>query len=134
MLRPLAIAVIGALCISVLLSLIGAVMVYSATRVAQLDAGLDPKYYLKRQLLWLAMGLVVMVVVALAIPTFLKLYPQFLKPKPETRPEGFPDGQGGWPLYFATQAFVNNRAFGMWFMLGLILDVILRLVFPLFRI
>jgi rod shape determining protein RodA len=50
---------------AVLLSLIGAVMVYSATRVAQLDAGLDPKYYLKRQLLWLAMGLVVMVVAAL---------------------------------------------------------------------
>jgi rod shape determining protein RodA len=47
------------------LSLIGAVMVYSATRVAQLDAGGDPKYYLKRQLVWLAMGLVAMVVVAL---------------------------------------------------------------------
>jgi 1,4-dihydroxy-2-naphthoate octaprenyltransferase len=76
----------------------------------------------------------VMVLVALAVPTFLKLAPQFLKPKPETRPEGFPDGQGGWPLYFAPQAFINNRAFGMWFMLGLILDVILRLVFPLFRI
>jgi 1,4-dihydroxy-2-naphthoate octaprenyltransferase len=76
----------------------------------------------------------VMVLVALAVPTFLKLYPQFLKPKPETRPEDFPDGQGGWPLYFAPQAFINNRAFGMWFMLGLVLDVILRLVFPLFRI
>jgi rod shape determining protein RodA len=50
---------------AVLLSLIGAVMVYSATRVAQLDAGGDPKYFLKRQLLWLVMGLVVMVVVAL---------------------------------------------------------------------
>ena len=76
----------------------------------------------------------VMVLVALAIPTFMKLYPQFLKPKPETRPDGFPDGQGGWPLYFAPQAFINNRAFGMWFMLGLILDVILRLVFPAFRL
>ena len=74
----------------------------------------------------------VMVLVALAVPTFLKLYPQFLKPKPETRPEGFPDGQGGWPLYFAPQAFINNRAFGMWFMLGLILDVVLRLVLPTF--
>ncbi len=50
---------------AVLLSLIGAVMVYSATRVAQLDAGGDPRYYLKRQLMWLALGLVVMVVVAL---------------------------------------------------------------------
>jgi 1,4-dihydroxy-2-naphthoate octaprenyltransferase len=76
----------------------------------------------------------VMVVVALAIPTFLKLYPQFLKPKPETRPEGFPDGQGGWPLFFAPQSFINNRAFGMWFMLGLVLDVILRLVFPHFHL
>jgi len=72
----------------------------------------------------------VMLVVFLAVPQFLKIYPQFLKPKPETRPEGFPEGQGGWPLYFAPQAFVNNRAFGMWFMLGLIADIVLRLLFP----
>jgi 1,4-dihydroxy-2-naphthoate octaprenyltransferase len=74
----------------------------------------------------------VMLLVFLALPTLLKLIPQFLKPKPEARPEGFPDGQGGWPLYFAPQAFVNNRAFGMWFLLGLILDIVLRLVFPHF--
>ena len=74
----------------------------------------------------------VMLIVFLAVPQFLKIYPQFLVPKPETRPEGFPDGQGGWPLYFAPQAFVNNRAFGMWFMLGLIADVILRQVLPTF--
>jgi 1,4-dihydroxy-2-naphthoate octaprenyltransferase len=73
-----------------------------------------------------------LLVVFLAVPTFLKLYPQFLQPKPETRPEGFPDGEGGWPLYFAPQSFINNRAFGMWFMVGLILDVILRLVLPNF--
>jgi 1,4-dihydroxy-2-naphthoate octaprenyltransferase len=70
----------------------------------------------------------VMLVVFLAVPTFLKSYPALLKPKPETRPEGFPDGQGGWPLYFAPLGFVNNRAFGMWFLLGLILDVALRLI------
>jgi len=74
----------------------------------------------------------IMFVVFLAVPQFLKIYPQFLKPKPETRPEGFPEGQGGWPLYFAPLGFVNNRAFGMWFMLGLIADVVLRLVFPNF--
>ena len=73
---------------------------------------------------------VVLGLVVLAIPTLLKLYPQFLKPKPETRPEAFPEGQGGWPLYFAPQAFVNTRAFGTWFMLGLVLDIILCLVFP----
>ena len=76
----------------------------------------------------------VLLLVFVAVPTFLKLYPQFLKPKPETRPRDFPDGQGGWPLYFAPQAFVNTRIFGTWFMLGLILDLVLRLVFPHFWI
>jgi 1,4-dihydroxy-2-naphthoate octaprenyltransferase len=74
----------------------------------------------------------IMLLVFLAVPQFLKIYPQFLKPKPETRPEGFPEGQGGWPLYFAPQAFVNNRAFGMWFMIALILDIVLKLAFPHF--
>ncbi len=70
----------------------------------------------------------VMAVVLLALPTLVKTVPALLKPKPETRPEGFPEGQGGWPLYFAPLAFINNRAFGMWFLLGLILDVALRLI------
>jgi len=74
----------------------------------------------------------IMLIVSLAAPTLIKLYPQFRKPRPEIKPDGFPEGQGGWPLYFAPQAFVNNRAFGMWFMLGLLLDVVIRVVFPLF--
>jgi len=73
-----------------------------------------------------------MVLVGLAIPTFLKLYPQLIKPRPDQKPEGFPEGQGGWPLYFAPQAFVNNRAFGMWFMIGLVLDVVIRVAIPSF--
>ena len=48
-----------------LLSLIGAVMVYSATRVGPNAVAGDPRYYLKRQVLWVALGLVVMVAVAL---------------------------------------------------------------------
>jgi 1,4-dihydroxy-2-naphthoate octaprenyltransferase len=74
----------------------------------------------------------VLLLVFVAVPTFLKISPQFLKPKPGARPEGFPDGQGGWPLYFAPQAFINNRAFGIWFLLGMILDVIIRMLLPLF--
>ncbi|MGZ6315773.1 MAG: prenyltransferase [Anaerolineales bacterium] len=70
----------------------------------------------------------VMLVVLLAVPTLLKTYPALLIPKPAVRPEGFADGQGGWPLYFAPLSFVNNRAFGMYFLLGLILDVTLRLL------
>src|SRR5512144_2516173 len=33
----------------------------------------------------------VMLLVLLALPTFLKTYPALLKPKPDARPEGFPD-------------------------------------------
>jgi 1,4-dihydroxy-2-naphthoate octaprenyltransferase len=66
----------------------------------------------------------VMLLVFLAVPTLLKYYPVFLKPKPATRPEGQP----GWPLYFVGYAFYNNRTFGSLFMLGLLIDVILRLL------
>jgi 1,4-dihydroxy-2-naphthoate octaprenyltransferase len=64
-----------------------------------------------------------MLIVFLALPTFLKIYPVFLKTKPQTRPEG----QIGWPLYFVGYAFVNNRKFGSLFMFGLLIDVALRI-------
>lgn len=69
----------------------------------------------------------VLLVVVLALPTLRSLLPMLLKPKPETCPPGFPQGQGGWPLYFAPIAFVNNRAFGSWFLLGLLVDTALKL-------
>ncbi len=65
----------------------------------------------------------VLLLVFLALPTFRKLYPALLKPKPVQCPPGFPQGQGGWPLYFAPISFVNNRAFGKYFLLGLMLDI-----------
>lgn len=74
----------------------------------------------------------VMAIVLFALPTFSKVYPAFLRPKPAERPAEFPDGQGGWPLYFAPMAFWNNRSFGTLFMLGLLLDVSLRLLVPAF--
>ena len=74
----------------------------------------------------------VMGIVLLAIPTLRKVVSSFLKPKPETRPEMFPEGQGGWPLYFAPMAFVHNRSFGIWFVAGLIVDVVLRNLLPSF--
>ncbi|MGO9029972.1 MAG: rod shape-determining protein RodA [Acidimicrobiales bacterium] len=50
---------------SVLLALIGVVMIYSATRGKLALAGEDPRYYLKRQLVFMVIGAVVMVGVAL---------------------------------------------------------------------
>ena len=70
----------------------------------------------------------VMLIVFLAIPSLRQVFPAFLKPRPATRPEGFTDGQGGWPLYFAPLGFANNRSFGGLFMLGLLIDVLLRIL------
>lgn len=72
----------------------------------------------------------VMLVVLFAIPSFKQVFPAFLKPKPETRPDDFPEGEGGWPLYFAPLAFLNNRSFGGLFMFGLLIDVLLRIFLP----
>ena len=72
----------------------------------------------------------VMLIVFLALPAFLKIYPVFMKPKPETPPE---DARG-WPLYFVGYAFYNNRRFGSLFMVGLLIDVLLRIFFLTFWI
>jgi 1,4-dihydroxy-2-naphthoate octaprenyltransferase len=74
----------------------------------------------------------VMAIVLFAIPSLRTVYPAFMKPKPAERPENFPDGQGGWPLYFAPMAFLNNRKFGSLFMLGFLVDVLLRILHPAF--
>lgn len=58
-LRHVDVVLIGS---AVVLSVIGSVMVYTATRLQLLANGVDPQYYLKRQLIWLLAGLVVMVV------------------------------------------------------------------------
>jgi 1,4-dihydroxy-2-naphthoate octaprenyltransferase len=68
----------------------------------------------------------IMLIVLMAIPTLQKVYPALLHPKPKERPADFPDGQGGWPLYFAPLGFWHNRSFGALFMIGLLIDVLLR--------
>jgi 1,4-dihydroxy-2-naphthoate octaprenyltransferase len=69
-------------------------------------------------------------IVLLALPSLIRALPAFFSPKPETRPEGFPEGEGGWPLYFAPKAFLYTRSFGTWFLLGLVVEVALRLLAP----
>ncbi len=73
-----------------------------------------------------------MLIVLLAIPRTRQVLPAFLKPKPEERPAEFPDGQGGWPLFFAPLAFWNNRTFGTLFLVGLAVDVLVRIYLPAF--
>ncbi|HRQ33968.1 MAG TPA: hypothetical protein PLM89_12785, partial [Anaerolineales bacterium] len=68
----------------------------------------------------------VLLVTLLALPSLRQVVPAFLKPKPAERPADFPEGQGGWPLYFAPLSFVYNRAFGSYFLLGLLADTLIR--------
>ena len=89
-------------------------------------------YFITAYLIAIKFFTPVMLIVLFAIPTLRTLYPAFLKPKPAERPADFPDGQGGWPLYFAPMAFLNNRSFGMYFMLGFLVDVLLRIFLPTF--
>jgi 1,4-dihydroxy-2-naphthoate octaprenyltransferase len=65
----------------------------------------------------------VMLAVFMTVPTFLKVLPMFRQPKPSEKPADFPDV---WPNYFVAAAFVHNRAFGVWFLLGLIVDAALK--------
>jgi len=94
-----------------------------ASRYAVLAMMIAP-YFITLYLILTKFFAPVMLIVLLALPTFLKYYPVFLKPKPATRPEGQP----GWPLYFVGYAFYNNRKFGSLFMFGLLIDVALRLI------
>jgi 1,4-dihydroxy-2-naphthoate polyprenyltransferase len=94
-----------------------------ASRYAVLGMMIAP-YLITLYLVFARFFTPVMLIVFLALPSFLKIYPVFLKPKPDTRPEG----SRGWPLYFVGYAFYNNRTFGSLFMFGLLLDVALRLM------
>ncbi len=71
----------------------------------------------------------VLLITLFALPRLRQVLPAFLKPKPSERPAEFPEGQGGWPLYFAPLAFLYNRSFGSFFLLSLLADVILKKFF-----
>jgi len=64
----------------------------------------------------------VLLIVLLALRSLWTVLPLFRKPKPAEKPADFPDV---WPNYFVAAAFVHNRAFGLDYMLGLILNAIL---------
>jgi len=64
-----------------------------------------------------------MAIVLLAVPKFMEVLKIFARPRPGTAPEG-KIGKS-WPLYFVHQAFLYNKRFGMLFLLGIILDLIL---------
>ena len=69
-----------------------------------------------------------MLLVFFAIKPAVRALQRFSKPRPTEPPAGYPI----WPRWFSTVCFVHNIAFGNYFVLGLILDTLLRVVFPTF--
>jgi 1,4-dihydroxy-2-naphthoate octaprenyltransferase len=70
----------------------------------------------------------VLLIVLLALKTFFKIFlPMYRLPKPEQKPQDYP--ADAWPLWFVASAFYHNRQFGLLYLLGLIADSILRLIF-----
>lgn len=65
----------------------------------------------------------VLLLIALALPAFFEIWPMFKAPKPAEKPADYPDV---WPNYFVAGAFVHNRRFGIWFLLALIADTLLK--------
>lgn len=62
-------------------------------------------------------------IVFFALIVLRRILPMFKAPKPAEKPANYPDS---WPNYFVHAAFVHNRRFGLLFLLGLIIDAVLR--------
>jgi 1,4-dihydroxy-2-naphthoate polyprenyltransferase len=67
-----------------------------------------------------------MLVVFFALFSLKQVLPMYSKPKPESCPPEY--AKDTWPLYFVASAFYQNRQYGMFFLLGLIADVVLKVV------
>ena len=65
----------------------------------------------------------VLAIVLLAFPVLRHILPMFRTPRPAEKPAYYPDS---WPNYFVHAAFVHNRTFGKWFLLGLLIDAVLK--------
>lgn len=62
-------------------------------------------------------------IVIFALPKYLAAVRIFAKPRPLSEPEEL--AKGVWPLYLSANAFTYNKRFGLLFLLGLIIDLIL---------
>lgn len=69
-----------------------------------------------------------MLLVFFAVRPAWRAIQRFSKRRPTESPAGYPI----WPRWYSTVCFVHNIAFGNYFVLGLILDTIVRAVFPAF--
>lgn len=66
----------------------------------------------------------VVLVVILAWPMLRNAFKVYRAPRPAERPAWYP--RGAWPLWFVSFAFQHNRRFGMLYVTGLLIDLVLQ--------
>jgi len=66
----------------------------------------------------------VMLVVVLTFSLLRQVWSIYRQPRPDGPPDFYP--KDAWPMWFVSFAFLHNRRFGTWFMLGLLVDAFLR--------
>jgi 1,4-dihydroxy-2-naphthoate octaprenyltransferase len=66
----------------------------------------------------------VMLLALIGLTTMPAVWAMYRQPKPATEPAGYPPET--WPLYFVAVAFGHNRRYGLWFLLGLLIDAALH--------
>jgi 1,4-dihydroxy-2-naphthoate octaprenyltransferase len=68
----------------------------------------------------------VMVIVLVGLTALPGLWKMYQAPKPKEEPADLP--KGIWPLYFSAASFGHNRRYGTLFLLGLILELVLKAI------
>ena len=66
-----------------------------------------------------------MLVVLLALIPNRWIFKALAKPKPEQAP---PEDRTGWPMWFVSMVFIHNRLYGTLFLVGLIVDAVIKRV------
>lgn len=67
-----------------------------------------------------------LLLVLLALRSVPLVFGVYSQPKPAERPEQYP--ADSWPLWFVAFAFLHNRRFGLLFLVGLVVDLVVRSV------
>ncbi|MFN2215370.1 MAG: prenyltransferase, partial [Anaerolineales bacterium] len=70
----------------------------------------------------------IMLIVLFAGKRWLYAFASLLKPRPSEPPKEWP----AWPTWFSGFAFYHNRLFSNLFLLGMLLNLIIRIAFPTF--
>jgi 1,4-dihydroxy-2-naphthoate octaprenyltransferase len=82
------------------------------------------QYVLVGYLVWRGYLSFAMVLVLVALGRYVLAVRAYVRPRPAAPPAQYPPGI--WPLWYAAFAFAHTRRFGALYVLGLVLDVILR--------